>query len=74
MSDNRRSAEDEEPQEEFVNDGFGEKENEENNGSNKLKLEEWPLQELQQKAQEENIDDYEKLDRKELIEKIQQRR
>ncbi|WP_372636725.1 hypothetical protein [Fodinibius sp.] len=74
MSDNRRSAEDEEPQEEFVNDGSGEKENEENNGSNKLKLEEWPLQELQQKAQEENIDDYEKLDRKELIEKIQQRR
>lgn len=74
MSDNKRSAEDEEPQEEFVNDGFGEKEKEENNGPNKLKLEEWPLQDLQQKAQEENIDDYEKLDRKELIEKLQQHR
>ena len=73
MSDNRRSSEDEEPQEEFVNDGFGKSENKEP-GPNKLKLEEWPLRELQQKAQEENISGHEKMNREELIKKLRQRR
>lgn len=74
MSDNRRSSEDEEPQEEFVDDGFAKTEDKEDPGPNKLKLEEWPLRELQQKAQEENIDGHEKMSREELIEKLRQRR
>lgn len=75
MPDDRRSANDEKPQEEFVNDGLRKTEGgEDPGGANKMKLEEWPLQELQQKARDEGIEGYEKMNREELIEKLQYQR
>lgn len=74
MTDRRRKANDEKPQEEFVNDGIGKTEGDEDSNANKMKLEEWPLQELQQKARDEGIEGHEKMDREELIEKLQQQR
>ena len=74
MSDNRRSSNDEEPQEEFINDGSADDSQDEKPGSEDIPLSDWPLQDLRQKAAEEDIEGYEQMNKEELIEELKDRR
>ncbi len=67
MPGNRRSPRDEEPKEEFINDGYKTDEANEEPKSNSPNYEELSLKELQQKADKENIAGCKKMNRDELI-------
>jgi len=73
MSDNRRSSNDEEPQEEFINDEATDSQDEKP-GSEGIPLSDWSLQDLRQKAAEEDIEGYEQMNKEELIEELKDRR
>lgn len=67
MSDNRKKPSEEEPQEEFVDDGVAKDERETDSEPETSKYEKWSLKKLRHKAEEKSIDGYEKLNREELI-------
>lgn len=66
MSDNRKTRRKEEPQEEFVNDSLSNKDEKPRTTA----FNEWSLDKLRKKAEEENIEDYKTLNREELIKEL----
>lgn len=68
MAEGKHENKDEEPQEEFVNEGISKKESEEKPDS--VNYHQWSLEDLRRKAKKNNIAGYDKLNRNELIKNL----
>lgn len=68
MAEGKHEEKDEEPQEEFVNEGIANEEAEEKPDS--VKYHQWSLEDLRRKAEKKNIAGYDKLNRNELIKNL----